>query len=198
MTPAPARSTLGPEPGPSGKERTMASRRWFVVGGAPLVALAVAAGCGSPSSPSSRRFDHRGVDVVLGRRHRDRDEVAPNVLNLQSARQVPDGGHQGPSAEDRRLQHAQDRGPDDERVLLLGIEGDPRRQQHGRQVVRARHAQAHWSRASSHALGTGVTNGKPCSPRRWTTDPPVAAPRADPDREYPPGARTRRRGPCRP
>ena len=66
----------------------MASRRWFVAGAAPLVALAVAAGCGSPSSPSSADSTTAAstspsagaIEIVI--------EVAPNVLNLQSAGQV--------------------------------------------------------------------------------------------------------------
>ena len=66
----------------------MVSRPWSVVGAAPLVAFAVAAGCGSPSSPSSADSTTAASASLSAGAIEIAIEVAPNVLNLQSAGQV--------------------------------------------------------------------------------------------------------------
>ena len=108
-----------------------------------------------------------------------------------------DGGLR--SRHERRRGHGALRqpGPREERPGLEGLLPGRKAGQHARDGDGPGLAQGTLRpAASSSALR--VTSGTPCSPRRWTIDPPVAAPRADPDRECLPGARTRRRGPCRP
>jgi hypothetical protein len=66
----------------------MTSRRRFIVPAAFLAALAVAAGCGSPASPTSANSTTAVSTLPAAPAIEITIDVAPNVLNIQSAGEV--------------------------------------------------------------------------------------------------------------